>query len=146
MTSRILSIWVVIAACITGPVFGQAVSGTILGTVTDVTGAVLAGAKVNAVNEGTGSTRTVTSDGNGEYTFPSLPTGRYTVMAEVTGFKALAVSNIELGVDQRARIDLKLETGSISETMTVEGKTPLVQTSSSELGTTITNPAARNRV
>ncbi|HYT75330.1 MAG TPA: carboxypeptidase regulatory-like domain-containing protein, partial [Vicinamibacterales bacterium] len=139
MTSRVLSIWVVIAACLTGPVFGQAVSGTMLGTVTDVTGAVRAGAKVTVVNEGTGLTRTVSTDGNGEYTFPSLPTGRYTVMAEVTGFKTLAISNIALGVDQRARVDLKLETGSITETMTVEGKAPLLQTSSSELGTTITD-------
>ena len=53
----------------------------------------------------------MTADPNGEYVFPSLPTGHYTVMAEVTGFKTLALSNIALGVDQRARIDLKLETG-----------------------------------
>src|SRR3954470_17597731 len=139
MTRRVLWIWVVIAVCVTGPVFGQAVSGTILGTVTDVTGAVRAGAKVTVLNEGTGLTRTMTADANGEYVFPSLPTGRYTVMGEVAGFKTLALSNIELGVDQRARIDIKLETGAISETMTVEGKTPLLQTSSSELGTTVTN-------
>jgi hypothetical protein len=121
------------------PVFGQAVSGTILGTVTDPTGAVRAGAKVTVVNEGTGLTRTMSADGNGEYIFPSLPTGRYTVMAEVDGFKTLALSNIELGVDQRAKVDLKLETGAISETMTVVGESPLLQTSSSELGTTVTN-------
>ena len=67
----------------------QSVSGTILGTVTDPTGAVIANAKVTIVNEGTGLTRTVTTDANGEYTAPSLPTGRYTVMAEITGFKTL---------------------------------------------------------
>src|SRR4029453_8881598 len=66
-------------------------------------------------------------------------TGRYTVMAEVTGFKTLAMSNIELGVAQRVRVELKLETGAISETMTVVGETPLLQTSSSELGTTVGN-------
>ena len=53
----------------------QSVSGTILGTVTDSSGAVVAGAKVTIINEGTALTRTVTSDANGEYTAPSLPTG-----------------------------------------------------------------------
>ena len=58
----------------------QSVSGTILGTVTDSSGAIVAGAKVTIVNEGTALTRTVISDANGEYTAPSLPTGHYTVM------------------------------------------------------------------
>src|SRR5262245_6567327 len=139
MSRRVLAIGIAIAVCVAAPVFGQAVSGTILGTVTDVTGAVRPSAKVTVVNEGTGLTRTMTADSNGEYVFPSLPTGRYTVMAEVSGFRTLAISNIELGVDQRARVDLKLETGAISETMTVVGESPLLQTSSSELGTTVTN-------
>jgi hypothetical protein len=139
MIRRVLSIAMLLAACAAAPALGQAVSGTILGTVTDATGAVRSNAKVTVVNEGTGLTRTVNADASGEYTVPSLPTGRYTVMAEVTGFKTLAISNIELGVDQRARVDLKLETGAISETMTVVGESPLLQTSSSELGTTVTN-------
>jgi Carboxypeptidase regulatory-like domain len=139
MSRRVFAICIAIAVCVAAPVFGQAVSGTILGTVTDVTGAVRPSAKVTVVNEGTGLTRTMTADSNGEYVFPSLPTGRYTVMAEVDGFKTLALSNIELGVDQRAKVDLKLETGAISETMTVVGESPLLQTSSSELGTTVTN-------
>jgi hypothetical protein len=139
MIRRVLSLWVAVAVCLTGHAYAQAVSGTILGTVTDATGAVRANAKVTVVNEGTGLTRTLTADENGEYAFPSLPTGRYTVMAEVQGFRTLAVSNIELGVDQRARVDLKLETGALSETMTVVGESPLLQTSSSELGTTVTH-------
>src|SRR5215210_2988487 len=96
-------------ACTPMTAFAQSVSGTILGTVTDSSGSVIPNAKVTAVNEGTGLTRTVQADSNGEFTLPSLPTGRYTIMTEMTGFKAMALSNIELGVDQRARIDLKLE-------------------------------------
>ena len=62
------------------------------------------------LNEGTALTRTITSDASGEYTAaPSLPTGRYTMMTEMAGFKALALSNIDVGVDQRVRIDLKLD-------------------------------------
>jgi Carboxypeptidase regulatory-like domain len=115
----------------------QAVSGTILGTVKDSTGAVLAGAKVSVTNEGTGFTRTVTTDAAGDYTIPQIPTGKYTVLAELEGFKAGALSNIDVGVDQRVRIDVGLEVGQITESVTIEATTPLLQTSSSELGTTV---------
>ena len=134
---RALVILVVVCFPITA--FGQAVSGTILGTVTDSSGAVMGHAKITIVNEGTGLTRTLTVDTNGEYTAPSLPTGRYTLIAEAAGFKTLTMSNVELGVDQRARIDLKLEVGTVAESVTITGASPLVQTSSSELGTTVTN-------
>jgi hypothetical protein len=115
----------------------QAVTGTILGTVTDATGAVLAGAKVTLTNEGTGFSRIVTSDASGEYTVPQVPTGNYTVLAEMTGFKATALSNVQVGVDQRVRIDVSLEVGQMTESVTIEATTPLVQTNSSELGTTV---------
>jgi hypothetical protein len=115
----------------------QSVSGTILGTVTDSTGATVAGAKVTIVNEGTGLTRILTADGNGEYTAPALPTGHYTVTSEMTGFKTVALSNIEVGVDQRVRINIKHEVGAMTESVSVTAETPLIQTSSSELGTTV---------
>ncbi|HEV3484439.1 MAG TPA: carboxypeptidase-like regulatory domain-containing protein, partial [Vicinamibacterales bacterium] len=127
----------VLVSASTSIAIAQSVSGTILGTVTDTTGAVIADAKVTVTNEGTGLTRTVTTDRHGEFVVPSIPTGRYTVIAEVAGFKTLAMSNIELGVDQRARIDLKLEVGAMTEAVTVEASAPLLQTSSSELGTTV---------
>ena len=117
---RILLALALAARLHSGGCIAQSVSGTILGTVTDASGSVIPNAKVTVVNEGTGLTRTVQADSNGEYTLPSLPTGRYTVMAEMTGFKALALSNIELGVDQRARIDLKLEVGAMTESVSVE--------------------------
>ena len=115
----------------------QSVSGTILGTVTDSTGATVAGAKVTLVNEGTGFTRVITADGNGEYTAPALPTGHYTITSEMTGFKTVALSNIEVGVDQRVRINIKHEVGAMTESVSVTADTPLIQTSSSELGTTV---------
>jgi hypothetical protein len=117
----------------------QSVSGTILGTVTDASGSVMGNAKVTVINEGTGFTRTVTADSNGEYTAPSVPTGHYTVTAEMTGFKGMVLSNVEVGVDQRVRIDLRLEVGAMTESVSVEATAPLLQTSSSELGTTVTN-------
>ncbi len=115
----------------------QSVSGTILGTVTDSTGATVAGAKVTIVNEGTGLTRVLTADSNGEYTAPALPTGHYTITSEMTGFKTVALSNVEVGVDQRVRINIKHEVGAMTESVSVTADTPLIQTSSSELGTTV---------
>jgi hypothetical protein len=119
--------------------FAQAVTGTLLGTVSDSTGAVIAGAKVTVTNQNTGFTRTVKTDGIGEYTVPSIPTGIYTVLAEMDGFKATALSQVEVGVDQRAKIDVKLEVGAMTESVTIEAQSPLLQTSSSELGTTVKN-------
>jgi hypothetical protein len=118
-------------------VAAQAVTGTILGTVTDSTGAVVAGASVTLTHTGTANSRTVVTDTHGEYTAPSLPTGVYTVTAELQGFRTVALSNIEVGVDQRVRIDLKLEVGTMTETVTIEASSPLVSTQTSELGTTI---------
>ncbi|MEO7189837.1 MAG: carboxypeptidase regulatory-like domain-containing protein [Vicinamibacterales bacterium] len=126
-----------LALSLASTVFAQSVSGTILGTVTDATGAIVAGAKVTVLNEGTGLTRRVVADSTGEYTAPSLPTGRYVVTAELTGFKSVTLTNIVVGVDQRVRIDVKLEIGAMSESVSIKADTPLLQTSSSELGTTV---------
>ncbi|HUC74061.1 MAG TPA: carboxypeptidase-like regulatory domain-containing protein, partial [Vicinamibacterales bacterium] len=89
----------------------QAVTGTILGTITDSSGAVMPGTTVTLRNTGTGLTRTVTTDAAGEYTVPSLPTGKYTVTAELSGFKTVSVPNVDLGVDQHVRINVRLEVG-----------------------------------
>jgi len=138
--ARILSL-ICAAALVAGlwprSVEAQAVTGTILGTVTDASGAVLPGVTVTVTNQDTAFNRTVVSDQLGEYTAPSLPTGTYTVEGELSGFKTMSLSNIRLGVDQRVRIDLRLEVGDIAETVTIEASTPLVQASSSELGTTV---------
>ena len=129
----------ILVAASASTVLAQAVTGTLLGTVTDSSGAVVTGAKVTITNEGTGFTRTANTDAAGEYTFPSIPTGRYTVLAEMQGFKAGALSGIIVGVDQRVRMDVSLEVGAMTESVTIEASTPLLQTSSSELGTTVDN-------
>jgi hypothetical protein len=115
----------------------QAVSGTILGTVRDSSGAAVPGATVTLEQNGTGYHRTVTSDAQGEYTAPSLPTGTYTVSAELSGFKKVSLANVQLGVDQRVRIDLSLQLGAMTELVEIQAETPLLQTASSELGTTV---------
>src|SRR5439155_12651651 len=98
---------------------------------------VVPGATVTLTNTGTGAVRVVTTNHGGEYTAPSLSIGKYTVAAEISGFKTVTVSNVDVGVDQRVRIDVKLEVGTVTDAITIEGRSPLVQTSSSELGITV---------
>ena len=128
---------VVVACLVPAGLAAQAVTGTILGSITDSTGAVMPGATVTLTNTGTGLVRVVVTDANGEYTAPSLPTGTYALKAELSGFKTATRPDIPLGVDQRMKIDVKLEIGAVEESITVTGSSPLVQTSSSELGTTV---------
>src|SRR5262245_18460649 len=128
---------VVIASLFPRLATAQAVTGTILGTVTDTTGATVPGATVTLVNLGTGLTRTLVTDGSGEYTAPSLPTGKYRLTAELPGFRTVTMPDIDLGVDQHVRINVQLSIGAVAENVTVTASTPLVQIASSELGTTV---------
>ena len=121
------------------PAAAQSVSGTLLGTVTDSTSAAVTGAKVTITNEGTGLTRALKTDANGEYTAPSLPTGLYTILVEMDGFKTAALSGLQVGVDQRLKVDVPLEVGALTESVTIEASSPLIQAASSELGTTVTS-------
>jgi len=115
----------------------QAVSGTILGTVTDTSGAAVPGASVTLTNSGTGLTRTVVSDSNGEFTAPSLPTGKYKLVAELPGFKTFTIPDIDLGVDQHLKFNVQMAVGAVEENVTVTASSPLVQIATSELGTTV---------
>ncbi len=115
----------------------QAVTGTILGTVTDTSGAAVPGATVTLTNQGTGLTRSMVTDQAGEFTAPSLPTGKYKIVAELPGFKTATLSDIELTVDTKVRVNARLEVGTVAETVTVAAASPLVQVATSELGTTV---------
>jgi Carboxypeptidase regulatory-like domain len=126
-----------VAGLLPASLAAQAVTGTILGTISDASGAIMPGTTVTLRNVNTGLTRVVVADTNGEYTAPSLPTGKYTVTAELSGFKTITTQNIDLGVDQHIRVNVRLEVGAIEESVTVTGSSPLVQTNSSELGTTV---------
>ena len=130
---------VVLALLLAAPrtLLGQAVTGTILGTVTDNTGAVMPGVSVTVTQVDTGQSRTYVTDANGEYTAPSMPTGTYRVHAELQGFKAVTLEGIRVSVDQRVRIDVQLEVGAMTETVEITATTPLVQSSSSDLSTTV---------
>ncbi len=119
------------------PADAQSVTGTILGTIKDSSGAVVPGATVVLVNTGTGANRTAITNAQGEYTAPNLPTGTYSVSAEMSGFKKVTLANVHVGVDQRVRADMKLDLGEMTEAVEIQAETPLVQTASSDLSVTV---------
>jgi hypothetical protein len=113
--------------------------GTILGTVTDTTGAVIPGATVTVTNTATNVTTAVVSNSDGNYAAPNLLVGGYTVTVTKEGFKKSVRSGITLEVDQKAEINLTLETGAVSETVEVTSQAPLVDTTTATFGKVIEN-------
>ena len=112
-------------------------SASILGTITDATGAVIPSATVTISNEGTSAVTRVTTNGSGGFAAPALPIGLYTVTTEVSGFQTNRQLHIRLQTGQRVNLNISLAPGSQSQSVTVSGGTPLVDTASSTLGAVI---------
>lgn len=117
----------------------QSYTGRILGTVTDLSGGVVVGAHVTITDVQRGVTRTLTTDQAGEYVAPDLVPGVYTVRAEAAGFKTAERLNVQLEVAKDAPIDFALQTGDVTQTVTVTAKVPLLDLTSSALGGTLSN-------
>ena len=113
---------------------GQAVNATLLGTVTDASGAAVGNVKVTITETNTGISHTSQTNESGNYVFPDLPPGTYKVVAELTGFKRESRAGIDLIVNSTERIDLVLQPGNVQETVTVEAETPILQTERSDTG------------
>jgi hypothetical protein len=124
-------------------VHAQGTSGSILGTVKDQNDSVIVGAKVSILNTQTGYRRDTTTNDKGDYEFTFLPIGQYSVTAERDGFTTATIEGIKLEVDQKARVDLKLQVGSIGETVKIEGET-LLETENSTMGEVITGAQVVN--
>ena len=107
---------------------GQAVTGTVLGTVTDASGAVVPHAKVTLTEVNTSVSRSTETNTSGNYTFPDLPEGSYSVTTEAPGFKKEIRQNIALAVNSSARIDVQLQPGNISQSIEVTAAPPALQT------------------
>ncbi len=108
-----------LALLIAGSAFSQAVNGTIVGTVTDASGAVMAGAKVILTEVNTKVVHDQLTNSSGEYTFPDLPPGTYNVSAEMAGFKKEIKTGTVLEANNSPRVDLKLQTGDVNQTVEV---------------------------
>ncbi|MBO0719572.1 MAG: TonB-dependent receptor [Blastocatellia bacterium] len=121
--------------------YAQVTTGTFIGYVTDTAGAVISGVKVTAAKDATGLTRTATTNSSGEYVLALLPVGRYTLTFEAPNFRRRVVRGVVLELDQRARIDVALEVGPVSEIITVDGAngSSLARTETAEAGEVIEN-------
>src|SRR5688572_7662706 len=109
----------------------QVTTATLVGLVRDTSAAVIPGATVVATHEGTGVARESVSDANGEFVLSALPSGPYTVRIELTGFKTLQNRGMQLGAGQTIRQTFTLEVGALTETVTVAGEAPLIESAMS---------------
>ena len=135
--SRLLLATAVLAA-LTSPAPSQTL-GTILGTATDNTGAVIPGVQVEITNEDQGTSNMVETQGDGTYYLPGVLPGSYSIRMESDGFRPHQVSNLRVEVGSALTYDAVLELGAITETVTVEAASPLVETSRGSLAAVVEN-------
>jgi hypothetical protein len=115
----------------------QEVSASITGRVTDSSGSSIAGARIVATDVDRGVESTTTTAEDGIYAFPRITVGRYTLKVEAKGFKTNAISTFTLEVNQRARFDVRMEVGVLTETVTVAAEAAQLQTDTTQVGTVI---------
>jgi len=123
----------------------QTFRGTILGTVTDSSGAAIAAATVTVKNTGTGLTRVASTQVDGSYSVPELPIGTYTVTVTIAGFKAAVISGLTVDVSSEVRADVTLQAGDVAQQIEVQGDTlPQVDTTENTLGGIIESSVVTN--
>ena len=136
MRSKLFFFWLTVITAAT-LCSAQITSTTMVGSVTDTTGAAIAGAKVVATNTETNLTRTVQTNDVGTYRLEFLPVGKYQVRVSASGFKDVVRGGIELQVNEIARVDVPLSIGEGNETVTVNEAQPEVNTTTAEIGRTV---------
>ena len=123
--------------------FAQFDSASVVGTVRDPSGAVIAGAKVTLTSAGTGISAVKTSAADGNYEFPAVRPGTYLVTGEKAGFALALVDDIQVQVGGRIRVDLQMPVGQLTERVEVSAASPLLETDSSQRGQVITGDQTR---
>ena len=122
----------------------QLIQGAIDGLVTDTTDAAIVGAEVQLSNEATGEVRSTTTGASGNYSFPTINTGTYTVTVRSEGFQAFTTTGIGVTQNNLTRVDAKLEIGQITETVTVEASAATLQTDRAEVRQEVNETALKN--
>ena len=116
----------------------QTVFGSIAGTITDSTGAVVAGAKVQAVDEKTGTTLQAVSTSAGSYRMPQVPIGTFDISVTAPGFQAEKLTGIQVNLQVTTAVNVSLKVGTATESVTISANAPQLQTESSDISGTIT--------
>jgi hypothetical protein len=131
----------VLAVCFFVPTLltAQGTGGRILGRIADPTGAVLSGVKVTATNDATGVSQESLSNDSGDFAFPNVPVGTYSVSFDLKGFKKGVRHGIALDVNQIITLNMTMQLGQNQEVVDVTGEAPLVDTTSTQLGAVVNN-------
>lgn len=137
---KAVSTVIVFVVALSAPLLGQE-AGAIQGRVIDPAGAAVPGVKVAIQQAGTGAVRSTTTGGEGLYSFPDVPVGRYDITAEALGFKKTVAANVQVEVAQRVRQDLTLEIGAVTESIEISAAPPALQTSDSQIGSVVESKA-----
>jgi hypothetical protein len=135
---RLFGLALVLALFAPWPLYAQTDTGSIDGRVLDEQKAAMPGVTITAKNVATGLTRTVQSSTSGTYHFESLPAGTYDITAEISGFSTTLRKDVVVQVGTAATLDFSMKVGALTETVTVTGESPLVQTTRSDVGQVIT--------
>ncbi|MGH9396494.1 MAG: TonB-dependent receptor domain-containing protein [Terriglobia bacterium] len=136
---RIVAVIVIAAS----QLFGQATQGSIFGTVTDASGGVVPRAVVTVTSVEQGVKRTTTTNDAGQYVAPDLEVGSYIVSVQAPGFKRTVNPPVRLTVKARVQVDTRLQVGEVTQSVQVQGTSPLVQTGSAEVSTLVNNEELR---
>ncbi|MBA2602877.1 MAG: TonB-dependent receptor [Acidobacteria bacterium] len=140
--SRLLVACAVVAAAATAPpVHAQLLYGSIVGTVTDAQGALIPGATVTIVNKETNFTREATTNEQGAYNLANVLPGPYDVTVALTGFREAVRTNVPVSIGQISRVDVRLDVGALTETVTVASAADLLQTDKADVSTEIKSDA-----
>jgi hypothetical protein len=118
------------------PAGAQQFTGGVRGSVSDANG-VIPGVTVTVTNEGTNVSRETVTNDVGQYNFPALAPGTYTLRAQISGYKRFESKGLTVGTQQFITLDVKLEVGAIEESITVTGQSPLIDTSTASTGGTL---------
>ncbi|HEY2017478.1 MAG TPA: carboxypeptidase regulatory-like domain-containing protein [Bryobacteraceae bacterium] len=134
----ILCLTILLSIAIYAPIAsGQAVSATLLGTVVDNTGAAVPNASIQIVENATSISHAGVTNESGNYTFPDLPPGTYSISATAPGFKRETRAAVDVIVNTTTRVDLSLQPGSVSETITVTAAPAIMQTDRADVSTNL---------
>src|SRR5438105_5440387 len=124
---------------IMGTVYGQTATGSSSGTVSDPSGSAVPGSRVTLTNVGTNESRSAKASDSGYFSFPLLPPATYRMEAEASGFKRFIRDNLKLDVALALTVDIRMEIGAATESVTVSAETPALEEESSSLAHVIEN-------
>lgn len=137
MSRLVISALLLLAVMGSAHLWGQAVSATLVGSVTDNSGAIVTNAKVSILESATGISHDAATNSSGNYTFPDLTPGSYSVTVTAQGFKKETRASVDVVVNTTTRVDISLQPGNVTQTVLVTGAAPILETDRADVSTNL---------